>query len=267
MHEKEKAISPSFESLLGFQIEVGALNTDSLGTFTGEVERSLPPKECAKLKCLNALALHGSPIGIANEGSFGPHSAIPFVLVDHEIFFFTDLEIGYELCVSKIFIQTNFAAAAFSEFESVLEFVKKTKFPSHALIVRPNCWDDKMICFKGIQSTKDLYDAFEKARFFSSDKKVWVETDMRAHKNPTRMHQLEKFANEMAQRLATSCPLCSIPGWGPVDKITGLVCAECGAVTELVKAVIWGCCQCPHKECHPVDQSWAKPQYCPLCNP
>ncbi|MBX9924065.1 MAG: hypothetical protein K2Y01_08135 [Rhabdochlamydiaceae bacterium] len=267
MHEKERAIRTSFESLLGFQMEVSELNTDALGTFTGEIERSIPPKECAKTKCLNALLAHGKQIGIANEGSFVPHPVIPFISVDYEIFFFTDLEIGYELCISKMFTETNFAAAAFSEFDSILELATKTQFPSHALIVRPNRWEDKKICFKGIQSIDHLYDAFEKSRLVSSDKQVWVETDMRAHKNPTRMAQLEKLAKEMAQRLATPCPVCSIPGWGPVDRMRGLSCADCGAETNLIKAVIWGCCQCPYKESIPVDQALAEPQYCPLCNP
>lgn len=35
MHEKQRAIRPSFESLLGFQVELGEINTDALGTFTG----------------------------------------------------------------------------------------------------------------------------------------------------------------------------------------------------------------------------------------
>ena len=267
MHEKQRAIRPSFESILGFEIQVGELNTDALGTFTGEIERTLPPRECAKTKCLNALSLHGKQIGIANEGSFGPHPIIPFVSVDHEIFFFADLEIGYHLCISKMFTETNFAAGTFCEFDSIIEFARKTQFPSHALILRPNHWEDKKVCFKGLQSIDDLYTAFEKSRSISSDQKVWIETDMRAHKNPTRMHQLEKFSEEMAQRLSTPCPACEIPGWGPVDKITGLPCAECGAETELTRGVIWGCCRCPHQESIPVDQTLAEPQYCPLCNP
>ena len=248
-------------------IEVGELNTDILGTFTGEIERSLPPKECAKTKCLNALSAHGQQIGIANEGSFGPHPIIPFVSVDYETFFFADLEIGYHLSVSKMFTETNFAVATLSEFNSILEFARTAQFPSHGLIIMPNRWEDKKICFKGLQSIEDLFNAFEKSRSASCDNQVWVETDMRAHKNPTRMHQLEKFSEQIAQRLATPCPACSIPGWGPVDRITGLPCTDCGAETELVSAVIWGCCRCPHKESIPVDRTSAEPQYCPLCNP
>lgn len=267
MHKKERAIRPSFESELGFQIKVGTINTDTLGTFTGEIERLLPPRECAKTKCLNGLSISGEKIGIANEGSFGPHPVTPFLSVDYETFFFTDLEIGYELCVSKMFRETNFTAAAFSDFNSILEFGKTTQFPSHALILRPNLWEDKKVCFKGIQSIDELYDAFQKSRFVSLDKRVWVETDMRAHKNPTRMEHLRKFAEELAQRLATPCPDCKIPGWGPVEAINGLNCAECGAETELVRAVVWGCCRCRHKELIPVDQTLAEPQYCPLCNP
>ncbi|MBS0624443.1 MAG: hypothetical protein JSS32_00135 [Verrucomicrobia bacterium] len=59
MHGKENAIRPSFESLLGFEVEGGELNTDDFGTFSGEIERLLPPSECAKEKCLKALLKHG----------------------------------------------------------------------------------------------------------------------------------------------------------------------------------------------------------------
>lgn len=89
----------------------------------------------------------------------------------------------------------------------------------------------------------------------------------RAHKNPTRMHQLEKFSEEIAQRLATACPGCGISGWGPIDTITGLPCADRGAETELVRGVIWGCCRCPHKESIPLDQTLSEPQYCPPMEP
>lgn len=267
MHEKQRAIRPSFESLLGFKIEVGDFNTDAFGTFTGEIERSSPPRECAKIKCLSALSAYGKQIGVANEGTFAPHPVIPFTVVDYEILFFADLEIDYHLCLSKMFINTNFAAAAFSEFDFVLQFAKKAQFPSHALIVRPNQWEDKKVCFKGLQSIKELYDVFEKCRSISCDKQVWIETDMRAHKNPTRMHQLEQFSKEMAQRLATTCPNCGIPGWGPVSKIFGLLCADCGAETELIRGVIWGCCQCSYQETIPVNQILAQPQYCQICNP
>lgn len=267
MHEKQRAIAPSFESVLGFQMEVGALNTDELGTFTGEIERSLPPKECAKVKCFHALSAHGKQIGIANEGSFIPHPVLPFVTVDYEIFFFADLEIGFDMCVSKIFKETNFSFGVFSTFDSIQEFVKAAQFPSHALIVRPHCWEDKKVCFKGIQSIDDLYDAFERSRCVSSDKQVWIGTDMRAHKNPTRMQHLKKFSEEIAHRLATSCPACSIPGWGPVDRTMGLPCADCGAETKWIKEIVWGCCQCAHKESIRCEQILAEPQYCPLCNP
>jgi hypothetical protein len=267
MHEKEKAIRPSFESLLGFKIALGQLNTDHFGTFTGEIERSLPPKDCAKIKCLSALSLHKEKIGIANEGSFGPHPTIPFISADYEIFFFTDLELGYELCLSKLFTETNFGGSSFSEFDPILEFAKKSLFPSHGLIIRPNICEDKAICFKGIQSTKDLYNAFQKSLFISQDKQVWVQTDMRAHKNPTRMRQLKKFAEEIAKRLLTTCPVCSIPGWGPIDKVPGLLCADCKSETMLIKEVIFGCCLCTHKEFISVNQNLAEAQYCFFCNP
>jgi len=55
------------------------LDTDGLGTFTGEVERPAPPRETALLKARLAIETTGLPRALASEGSFGPHPALGFV--------------------------------------------------------------------------------------------------------------------------------------------------------------------------------------------
>ena len=55
-HEKEKVIAPILEKELGVKCFVAPdLDTDLLGTFTGEVERKDDPIITARKKCLIAM--------------------------------------------------------------------------------------------------------------------------------------------------------------------------------------------------------------------
>lgn len=266
-HGKETAISPSFETLLGCQVKQAKINTDLFGTFTGEVERKLSPRECAKEKCLLALSEYKAPLGIASEGSFGPHPQSPFINIDHELLFFADLNLGFELTLSKISLETNFSGKAIEDPETLSHFAEQALFPSHALIVSPHISKMPDLIFKGIQNDEELYRAFNLCLEASSDRKVQVQTDMRAHMNPTRMRVIAELAHEMAIRLATPCPYCQIPGWGAVKKVRGLVCRECDTPTELVHAEIYGCCLCQYQETIVLQREKAEPSFCPLCNP
>jgi len=75
---------------------------------------------------------------------------------------------------------------------------------------------------KGIQTFDKLKEAFIKYCRASTDGLVSVETDMRAHMNPTRMGVIKELANRFALRLATHCPLCFNLGWGLVGNQKGL---------------------------------------------
>ncbi len=59
-HKKEKIIGPLAASRLGVLPVVPAgLDTDQLGTFTGEIERPADPLTTARKKCEMAMALTG----------------------------------------------------------------------------------------------------------------------------------------------------------------------------------------------------------------
>lgn len=269
MHDKEKAIAPAFWDLLGLQMIKTEIDTDQLGTFTGEVERKGTPLNCVREKC--ALAMKGGKfaIGIASEGSFGPHPFIPFLGCDHEILYFMDQERGFALHQSLLSTKTNHRAEAFSDLQQLKTFCDQVLFPSHGLIVRPNKSDKKIFIIKGIQTYDVLEDAFLKSCRLSEDGKALLETDMRAHMNPTRMEVIKELADSFAKRLATPCPLCDTPGWGVVDTQKGLECEMCGSETDMAKFEVFGCPKCPHKENRPRQDGLtvANPQYCGWCNP
>lgn len=267
MHEKDRAISPWFESLLGCKVLTAKINTDLLGTFSGEIERELSPSACVKEKCYRGMEEGNTQLGIASEGSFGPYPFLPFAYADHEILFFTDKVLGFELMISKVFLETNFSGKWVHNTDELLAFAKKALFPSHALILRPTNTNPAACVYKGIQDVKNLEEAFAKCINQSTDKKVWVETDMRAHMNPTRMKAIGELAKEMACRLSTSCPACDIPGWGMVSKIKGLGCMACGAPTEVPLKEIYSCCKCEYKIEASPEIRHADPQYCQFCNP
>ncbi len=246
--------------MLGYKLIPKQINTDSLGTFTGEVERTLSPYECAKEKCRMALSTEeGVDLCIANEGSFGPHPWMPFVAVGQEILFFIDRKRGFELTLLKSGLQTNYRQKKIQKFDDLLTFAEEVGFPSHALILRSSSRHE---IYKGIQKVEELQRAFE--AFNGAE--VLVETDMRAHMNPTRMKTIGDLSKEMAERLLTRCPDCEMAGWGVVNREKGLPCEICQAPTEMVRAKVYGCVKCPYREIKSLERV-ADPRYCMFCNP
>lgn len=269
MHDKEKVIAHPFLELLGLKMIKTKMDTDQLGTFTGEIERKGTPLTCVRQKCELAMKESKVNIGVASEGSFGPHPFFPFLGCDHEILYFKDLERGFELHQSLLSTKTNHRKEVFSDPQRLKTFCDQALFPSHGLIVRPNKSNKKSFIIKGIQTHDVLEDAFLKCCRLSEDGNAIVETDMRAHMNPTRMEVIKELADSFAKRLATPCPLCYNPGWGLVDTKKGLECQICGSETEMVKSEVFGCPKCLHKENRLRQDGLivADPQYCGWCNP
>jgi hypothetical protein len=259
-HGKARAIAPAMAEALGLGIIVpAALDTDSLGTFTGEVPRPAPMRETARLKARMGMTEAGLPLGIASEGSFGPHPAVPFLAAAHELMIFIDDAGGFEIAEEQISAETNFAALEVTPDADLEGFLARAGFPSHALIFRSG---GEIV--KGIVSREHLDALLRRA-----EGPVRLETDMRAHFNPTRMAEIARLAAKLAQRIATPCPGCGAPGFGLVRSETGLPCAVCGAPTGLVRQLVFGCQSCGHEEIRPRPDArqTATPAQCPECNP
>jgi hypothetical protein len=268
-HKKEKVVAPLLMGVLGLKVITAGIDTDQLGTFTGEVERKGTPLTCARQKCELAMKESQFNIAIASEGSFGPHPVIPFACCDHEILYFMDQERGFSLHQALVTTKTNYRSEAFSDLQRLRTFCTQALFPSHGLIVRPNKSTKDPVIIKGIMNEDQLKDAFLKCCHLSEDGQALVETDMRASMNPTRMEVIRELTASFAKRLATPCPLCETPGWGLVDVQKGLECQVCGSETEWVKAEIFGCAKCQQREKRPRKDGimLADPQYCGWCNP
>jgi len=268
-HSKSIAIAPAFFNILSAEIVECNTDTDVFGTFSGEVERTGNALDCAKTKCELGMNLTNAYYGLSSEGSFGSHPYIPFLSCDQEILYFIDRIRNFHLYVSSISEKTNYNIKSLDSMNELEIFAKKALFPSHALIVRSDNKKNKNFLFKGINTFDMLEQAFKDSMKHSRNGKVWVETDMRANMNPSRMGVIQSLAEELAKSLSRLCPQCNTPGWGKVHVEKGLECGWCGMETELLRAEIYGCVKCAHKEkTRPFHNLLtADPENCSSCNP
>ncbi|MCU0442218.1 MAG: hypothetical protein MUE96_07450 [Bacteroidia bacterium] len=266
MHGKEKAIGPVWEPL-GFEMVLPeSLNTDSFGTFTGEIDRILSPYEAAKAKCISAIQQTGTRYAIASEGSFGPHPQYYWLPADEEWLVWFDAQTQQEIKIKVISTETNFAAKACNSMEEVTAFCKQVFFPSHALIAKRSQTDFQNM-HKGITSGELLFElASTWLQQFGS---IYLETDMRAMYNPMRMSVIKQAAEKLAKKYQSTCTECGAPGFDVTRVMTGLPCGACATPTSQTRAHVYICGSCGYetKVEFPYGKKQADPQFCPSCNP
>ena len=262
MHGKEKVIGPALEKAYRMKYSVAALDTDLLGTFSGEVERVLTPLEAAREKCRLALEKNDAEIAIASEGSFGSHPTLYFMPSDEEILLLVDRKNDLEIAVKHTSLQTNYGYFSTESGESLADFLKRVKFPSHALIVKTADFIEK-----GIQSREQLDRAINAC--ISLNGKYQLMTDMRAMYNPSRMSAIQEATDKLIQKMQSQCPGCSRPGFGITDALKGLLCSTCSMPTRSIKAVIYSCegCHYTEKVDFPEGKTEEDPMFCDFCNP
>lgn len=266
-HKKEVVIAPPLEAALGVTCFVNkAFDTDELGTFSGEIERKLDPLSTARQKCLLAMEVSQCDLGIASEGSFGAHPSIPFGSADEEILIFIDKKNDLEIVVRELSMDTNFNGKNITNENNLLEFAQLVKFPSHGLILRNSKHDTNSI-IKGITTKRELIQEFHK--LYDAYGSVFVETDMRALFNPSRMSVIASATDKLVENIKSCCPNCNLPGFGVTDITKGLACGLCGSPTSSTLSFIYKCKQCDFEKevLHPHGKTEEDPMYCDFCNP
>ena len=270
MHGKQRAVAPAFGQLIGLNVvaTVG-LDTDALGTFSGETPRRGPMLETAVAKARLGIEATGLRLAIASEGSFGPHPQIPFLPAGIELLVFVDADRDSVIHETMLAEQTNFAHLVAAPGSPIDSFLAQVGFPQHALVVRPNSGNPAAALAKGIVERGDLDRAIAAAAAASADRCALIETDMRAHLNPTRMDTLARLSMQLAQRLAAQCPACCAPGWGRVEVTRGLPCELCRLPTQVIAAEVFGCAACGHRASQPRRDGMvhAQAMHCDACNP
>ena len=267
MHQKERVIAPVIESSLKVEcLQVKDLNTDALGTFTGEIERKSDPISTARMKCQRALEITGLDLAIASEGSFGAHLDVFFAKADDEIVLLLDTKNQIEIVGRKLSLATNFDGATIHSWEEMKRFAGQALFPSHALILR-KAENSQDIYEKGITTWKQLEDLCSK--HLENQGSVWVETDMRAMYNPTRMQVIQEATQQLVENVLSVCPICSYPGFVVHETKKGLPCALCHQPTRSVQSLMYLCKHCGHQAFAPRKDGKTEedPMYCDYCNP
>jgi len=266
-HEKEKVIAPLLENAFGVVCFVKeGFDTDSLGTFTGEIERELDPIATARQKCLMAMEASKCDLGIASEGSFGSHPSLFFASADDEFLIFIDKKNNLEIIARELSTETNFNGSEIKNEQELLDFADLVKFPSHGLILRKSKSDNNHI-IKDITNLQDLKKAFH--LLYEKFNLAYAETDMRAMYNPSRMAVIENATQKLVDKIKSCCPQCDIPGFGVTDVKKGLKCDWCGWPTNSTLSYIYVCqhCQFTKEEMYPHKKTTEDPTYCNCCNP
>jgi hypothetical protein len=219
----------------------------------------------------------GLDLGLASEGAFGPHPVVPFLPIGREWLTFVDRR--HQLTISEYAIsrRTNYSSFKAASPEAALGWLKEVGFPSHAVMVGspsrvpPTSSVPPSVDWlaKAVHSREELARWMAIAAQRSEHGMAWLETDMRAHCNPTRMASIRRLAFQLVRRITASCPACAAPGWGLVRTIGGLPCSRCGSATELLAFEEFGCIRCTYTELHPRQDQLlaADPGHCPYCNP
>jgi hypothetical protein len=265
-HGKERALAPILLDGLGVRTEVvSGFDTDTLGTFTRDVERAGTQIEAARRKAHIAIERSGECFGLGSEGSFGPG---PFGIGcwNVELVLLADAVRGIEVVGLAHGPGLHVHDVAGSE-EHLIEIAERAGFPEHGLVVRPDGPDDPRVR-KGITTWEMLRTALADARRQSASGQVCIESDLRAHMHPTRMAMIERAGVDLVVRLGTSCPSCASPGFGVRETVSGLPCSECGTPTEVPRADIHACVRCGmREERQRPGPTTADPGHCPYCNP
>lgn len=267
MHGKEQVIAPLFKQQFDALAHVPQnINTDLLGTFTGEVEREGDMLSVARKKCLMAMDMLNLDVGVASEGSFGSHPEWGFIPSATECVLLIDRKNGFEIHDSILSTETNYAGRFIKTEAELRAFAADAGFPAHGLILRKAESTSEEI-FKGLEDEEKLKQAF----FTLHDKygAAFVETDMRAMHNPTRMKMIARCTQTLIEKIKSACPECRQPGFGVVEVIRGLPCRICAIPTRSVLAHLFICSGCGFREekIFPGNKQCEDPMYCDNCNP
>jgi hypothetical protein len=266
-HGKERVIAPVLEPGLGCTIEhVTGFDTDLLGTFTRETPRPGTQLEAARRKARKGMELAGTSLGVASEGSFGPDPFTGLFSWNVELLVWVDDELGVEVVgVAQSAARTEHIQS--DDWEAVAAFAEREGFPQHNLVLR-NDGPDGLALYKGIADWAQLKTHFDLARAQSAGGTVFVERDLRAFANPSRMQLIAQAASDLLARLQSQCPACEAPGYWIAARNPGLPCAACGQSTTSFCEEVWSCPRCQHKEVRArTDVVAAEPKDCPHCNP
>ncbi|WP_158861739.1 DUF6671 family protein [Leifsonia sp. AG29] len=261
-HGKEEAAREAFADQLGARVIAPArIDTDRFGTFTGDIPRTLSPRQAALAKAQLGMVLTGTRYGLASEATYT--STFGVLTLHHELLLFHDRESGLTVTENARVTTAGYGTATASSPEEALSAATRFGFPATAAVLSTDA--DPPVHRKGIRTASELESI---ARLLlRRSPRLRVEADYRAHNNPPRRDVIRDLSYRMTNRLGRHCPDCGTPGYGAVDVQRGLPCSVCGQPTAAISADIHGCALCPRREAVPRPAHSIDPQWCDSCNP
>lgn len=270
MHGKERAIAPLLARFLGLRVVVPEdFDTDRFGTFSRDLPRTGTPRETARAKITAGFErAPDARLGLASEGSFGPHPQVPFVSWGSEQVVLVDRATGLELVGRHEAPARHFAHAQVDSVDAALAFAARVGFPRQGVIVMGVAGGQPT---PAIALAKDAHDddtlSAAVRRALAASGAASLETDMRAHRNPQRMRCIRRATVDLLRAWRSRCPACARPGFVVTARLRGRPCGGCDAPTRQVLADERRCAGCGHLERHLRDDGPADPAYCDACNP
>jgi len=267
MHGKEASIAPIISEAIGVECFVpNNFDTDQFGTFSGEIERKTSPLETARLKCLKAMEQTKCDMAIASEGSFGQHPELFFTAANEEFLLFLDKKNDLEIIARELSTLTNYRAQQVTDEKELRAFSQAVGFPDHGIILKKSQTDFSETV-KGITDANTLNQVF--SHLISSYGCAYIETDMRALYNPTRMHVIQLATHQLVKKIKSICPNCNTPGFGITSAKQGLLCRQCSFPTRSTLSFVSCCQKCgfEEEEKYPHGKQKEDPMYCDFCNP
>jgi hypothetical protein len=251
MHAKERAVAPAFRRVLGADVvAVPNLDTDVLGTFSGEVPRPDTLVETALIKAELVFRTMDVDYAISSEGSYGPIDRLPLTASGVEVMAFVDRRRGVRHVETLATHRTNWKLLRFKAGDpSIPTVLKSMGFPEYGVfVICSSNWDHPV---KGLSTEEEVIAAMNREAEKSDDKMAVLVTDMRAHRNPTRMKVVRALSWKLAKRLQRLCPACEAPGFGHIESRRGLPCEACGDPTDWIDFEVDGCPACGHAVARP----------------
>lgn len=253
-HRKSQQLAPILYDIGIELVEIDFFDTDKLGTFSGEIERKLSPKDCALTKAKKAVELSGLNVGIGSEGSFGGGPLPGIMNWNQEIICLyqeTPRRIVYGIAEGPTPLKA-LKAASLGELKQKLADFDKQKWML-------TCPDGTL---KGL-SDKEVI-AIHQTPY--TEWPIYLEPDLRAMNSPLRQIMLQKAALNLAERLQSKCPICAEMDFWPDEREFGPACVSCGEPTNEVKAFVSCCKSCGYSESETKKLN-GDPTYCNFCNP
>lgn len=266
-HQKDRlAIEPFAQ--LGMTVVGVDIDSDQLGTFSGEVDRFGTIRETLREKIkLTQNILPNGRFYLASEGAFGPHPLTGFTRTDYESLLFVDQQTSVEIFVEHLSTEVIHDELEISQETDLTDYLSRNLFPSHAQII--SAVDQTGPIFKGLVSWDQLSVAAQTCIEASPAKKALLQTDLRACYNPTRQKVIKETLVKLCDALLSFCPECHSPGYRIVNAVPGLPCLACGEPSSHSHQVIFECPQClmTRLASRPDGVRGLNPEECQFCNP